>query len=141
MLSSKTTLTQSCISCSTNSTFSYLFLLKNKYQSLLWNSVISKSASKTSVRSLKMYFSLPHTFCFSRDCILTWLARGRGAMGVEETAVVEKLFRPGGASSGGTSLEHAVSSPRAVNQNQVERGSRATRAPLFFTLIKPRKGR
>lgn len=41
-------------------------------------------------------------------------------MGVEETAVVEKVVRLGGGSSGGTSLEHAVPSPRAVNQNQVE---------------------
>lgn len=30
------------------------------------------------------------------------------------------LVRLGGGSSGGMSLEHAVPSPRAVNQNQVE---------------------
>lgn len=49
--------------------------------------------------------------------------------------------RLGGGSSGGMKLEHAVPSLRAVNQNQVEWGWQATRAPLFFTLIKLRKGR
>lgn len=60
---------------------------------------------------------------------------------VEETAVPAGVLRPGAARSAGTTLEHAVPSPGRVNQNQVERASRATRATLFFTLIKPRKGR
>lgn len=41
-------------------------------------------------------------------------------MGAFEGAAVAGVVKLGGGSSRGTSLEHAVPSPGALNQNQVE---------------------